>query len=118
MSELNYLEELRNFENVVIKNGRRKYSVTSFEDLFIALVDNYDDIYIGEDLLVEVESVVDNKESYGCGQGRSIYKIGGKFIGIDYWYSSWDDPEFQGMYYVEKKDKVISYIETVYERID
>lgn len=117
MSQLNYLEELRNLENVVINNGRHNYSVTSFEDLIIALVDDYDDIYIGEELLTQVDYGVD-KEDYGSGPGHVTYTVGDKLIRIDYWFSSWDDPEFRDMYYVEKKEKVITYTETVYERID
>lgn len=118
MSEPNYLEELRNLENVVINNGHYDHPVHTFDDLIISLVDSYNDsVRIGEHLLTEVDSGL-AKEDYGYGPGYVIYSVGDKYIKIDYMYSSWDDPQLLDMYYVEEKVTKRLVIDISYERID
>lgn len=116
MSELNYLEELRNLENVVINNGRYNHSVSNFDDLLITLIDNYDRVSVGEHPLTEVASGV-VKDDYDSGRGYVVYSVGDKYIKIDYLYPSWDDPQFLDMYYVDKKVTERVVVDISYERI-
>lgn len=116
MSEPNYLEELRNLENVVIDNGRYDHPVPNFDDLVTTLIDSYDHVWVGDYPLTEVSSGV-VKDDYDSGAGYVIYSVGDKYIKIDYLYSSWDDPQFLDMYYVDKKVTERVVVDISYERI-